>query len=160
MNRPQAHGTCIHNSVTDQRYRASELARAFINAIVRLLSASYLPSRPSKRLEQLMSSTDPLRQAVTSYGVAPDVDPEPVNPPPPRRILARLYISHALSTWNSRMFEFGAVIFLASIFPGTLFYASCYALFRSAAGTLLSARVGHGVDHLERLSFIRSSIGK
>lgn len=50
----------------------------------------------------------------------------------PRALLYRLYISHTLSTWNARTFEFGAVIFLAAIFPGTLFFASCYALFRSS----------------------------
>ena len=32
----------------------------------------------------------------------------------------RLYVSHTLSTWNSRVFEFGSVLYLASIFPGTL----------------------------------------
>ena len=64
----------------------------------------------------------------------------------PNALLYRLYLSHTLSTWNARTFEFGAVIFLASIFPGTLFYASCYALFRSAAAAALSSTVGGLVD--------------
>ncbi|KFY71732.1 hypothetical protein V498_10133, partial [Pseudogymnoascus sp. VKM F-4517 (FW-2822)] len=38
----------------------------------------------------------------------------------PTRVTNRLYISHFLSTWNSRVFEFGAALYLASIFPGTL----------------------------------------
>lgn len=70
----------------------------------------------------------------------------------------KLYTSHALSTWNARTFEFGAIIFLAAIFPGTLFYASCYALFRAAAATLLSSRIGRLVDTKERLWFVRQSI--
>ena len=76
-----------------------------------------------------------------------------------RNVLLRLYISHTLSTWNSRTFEFGAVIFLAAIFPGTLFYASCYALFRSAAAALLSSWVGGLVDRTHRLVLVRQSIG-
>ena len=75
-----------------------------------------------------------------------------------RSILIRLYTSHFLSYWNSRAFEFGAVLFLAGIFPGTLLYASIYALGRSLAGTLLSSRVGSYVDRTNRLTAIRSSI--
>merc|ERR1712000_67280 len=46
----------------------------------------------------------------------------------PTKIIARrLYVSHFLSTWNSRIFEFGAVLYLASIFPGTLLPMSVYA---------------------------------
>ncbi|KAF2246749.1 hypothetical protein BU26DRAFT_521181 [Trematosphaeria pertusa] len=77
---------------------------------------------------------------------------------PKRSILWRLYLSHTLSTWNARTFEFGAVIFLAAIFPGTLFYASCYALFRSAAAALLSSWIGGVVDRKERLYVVRMSI--
>lgn len=75
-----------------------------------------------------------------------------------RPILWKLYLSHTLSTWNARTFEFGAVIFLAAIFPGTLFYASCYALFRSAAAALLSSWMGGIVDRTYRLKTVRQSI--
>lgn len=76
----------------------------------------------------------------------------------PRSLLWRLYISHTLSTWNARTFEFGAVIFLAAIFPGTLFFASCYALFRSAAAALLGSWIGSLVDQKDRLFIVRQSI--
>lgn len=81
-------------------------------------------------------------------------------PPSPsnKRVLLRLYTSHFLSTWNSRMFEFGAVVFLASIFPGTLLYASVYALIRSLFAVLFSSWLGSVVDRLDRLSAIRHSI--
>ncbi|KDN70432.1 putative iron transporter [Colletotrichum sublineola] len=46
------------------------------------------------------------------------------------RTARRLYLSHFLSTWNSRMFEFAAVLYLATIFPGTLLPMSLYALTR------------------------------
>lgn len=73
-------------------------------------------------------------------------------------ILNRVYISHALSTWNSRTFEFGAVLFLARIFPGTLFYASFYALVRAALTALLSSSVGRLIDGWDRLRCVRASI--
>ncbi|KAF2731553.1 hypothetical protein EJ04DRAFT_545131 [Polyplosphaeria fusca] len=77
---------------------------------------------------------------------------------PASSVLWRLYLSHTLSAWNARMFEFGAVIFLATIFPGTLFYASCYALFRSACAALLSSWIGGLVDRTHRLRTVRHSI--
>ncbi|KAL2851476.1 Ferroporti-1 [Aspergillus pseudoustus] len=77
---------------------------------------------------------------------------------PANLVLLRLYTSHFLSTWNSRMFEFGAVVFLASIFPGTLLYASVYALARSLFAVVLSSWLGAVVDRLDRLSAIRHSI--
>jgi iron-regulated transporter 1 len=73
-------------------------------------------------------------------------------------ILWKLYVSHTLSTWNARTFEFGAVIFLAAIFPNTLFYASTYALFRSLAAFLLSTKIGQVVDSQERLWVVRQTI--
>ena len=75
-----------------------------------------------------------------------------------QRLLWRLYVSHTLSTWNARTFEFGAVIFLAAIFPGTLFFASCYALFRAGAAAVLGSWIGHQVDCRNRLDVVRHSI--
>jgi hypothetical protein len=71
----------------------------------------------------------------------------------------RLYISHFLSTWNSRLFEFGAILFLASIFPGTLLPASIYALARSSSAIVLAPAVGRYIDVADRLSVVRLSIG-
>ncbi|KAJ5629757.1 hypothetical protein N7528_003414 [Penicillium herquei] len=78
--------------------------------------------------------------------------------PEARRVLYRLYTSHMLSAWNSRMFEFGAVLFLASIFPGTLLYASIYALVRALSPILLSSWMGSRVDKSDRLVALRHSI--
>ena len=73
-------------------------------------------------------------------------------------VLNRLYTSHFLSVWNSRLFEFGAVVFLAVITPGTLFYVSTYALIRSLAAVFLASSVGKYVDRSNRLVSIRASI--
>lgn len=71
-----------------------------------------------------------------------------------------LYISHFLSTWNSRLFEFGAFLFLASIYPSSLLPASIYALARAASAAVLSPWIGSFVDDYNRLWVIRISIGK
>lgn len=75
------------------------------------------------------------------------------------RITKRLYISHFLSTWNTRVFEFGAVLYLASIFPGTLLPMSVYALTRGVSAILFSPAVGQYIDVGNRLQVVRLSIG-
>ena len=78
---------------------------------------------------------------------------------PSAAVTRRLYISHFLSTFNSRVFEFGAVIFVAKVFPNTLLPISTYALARAAAAVGLSSTVGHYIDHNDRLKVVRMSIG-
>ena len=73
-------------------------------------------------------------------------------------IKRRLYTSHFLSTWNSRVFEFGAVLFLARIFPGTLLPSSVYALVRAASAIFFAPLIGRCVDRLDRLRTVRLSI--
>ena len=77
----------------------------------------------------------------------------------PARITRRLYTSHFLSTWNTRVFEFGAVLYLASIFPGTLLPMSVYALTRGTSAILFSPAVGQYIDTSNRLQVVRLSIG-
>jgi len=71
---------------------------------------------------------------------------------------AQLYTSHLLSTANSRLFEFGAVLFLAALYPRTLLPMSIYALARSAAAILLAHPVGACIDRRGRLAVVRASI--
>ncbi|KAF2484455.1 putative Ferriportin iron efflux transporter [Neohortaea acidophila] len=70
-----------------------------------------------------------------------------------------LYISHFLSMWNSRTFEFAAFLFLATIYPQTLLPASVYALARAASAAVFSPWIGNFIDSAERLYVIRLSIG-
>ena len=77
----------------------------------------------------------------------------------PASIAYRLYISHFLSTWNSRVFEFGAVLYLATIYPSTLLPMSIYALSRGLAAILFAPTVGHYIDFGNRLQVVRVSIG-
>ncbi|PGH15243.1 hypothetical protein AJ80_05596 [Polytolypa hystricis UAMH7299] len=84
--------------------------------------------------------------------------PDCVDGSVPPSIARRLYVSHFLSTWNSRVFEFGAVLYLASIFPGTLIPMSVYALARAASAILFSPALGRYVDRGNRLIVVRHSI--
>lgn len=73
-------------------------------------------------------------------------------------IARRLYLSHFLSTWNSRVFEFGAVLYLATIFPGTLLPMSVYAFTRGFAAVIFAPAVGQYIDTGNRLQVVRVSI--
>lgn len=77
---------------------------------------------------------------------------------PAAKVKRLLYISHFLSTWNSRLFEFGAVLFLAHIFPQTLLHSSIYAIVRAASAICFSPSVGSYIDRTERLKTVRISI--
>lgn len=115
------------------------------------------PSTPSEYSPLL--SADP--EAVDhGHSTFPHSQHEPpVANAPLSRLARRLYISHFLSTWNSRVFEFGAVLYLASIYPGTLLPMSVYALSRGVAAILLAPAVGHYIDTGNRLQVVRVSIG-
>lgn len=76
-----------------------------------------------------------------------------------RKLHGLLYTSHFLSTWNSRVFEFGAFLFLANLYPQTLLPASIYALARAASAAICSPYIGSYVDRLDRLKLVRLSIG-
>jgi hypothetical protein len=71
----------------------------------------------------------------------------------------RLYLSHFLSAWNSRVFEFGAVLYLATVFPGTLLPMSVYAFARAVSAIVFAPAVGQYIDTGNRLQVVRVSIG-
>nr|POF21045.1 solute carrier family 40 member 2 [Quercus suber] len=72
-----------------------------------------------------------------------------------------LYISHSLSTWNSRAFEFGAFLFLSALYPQTLLPASVYALTRAGRDTstpFVFLTLLCGLAVIEKLSAILNTI--
>ena len=70
----------------------------------------------------------------------------------------RLYISHFLSTWNSRTFEFAALLVVARLFQETLLPVSIYALFRAGSAICFAPFIGRYVDCGDRLKTVRFSI--
>ncbi|KAK3904041.1 Ferroporti-1 [Staphylotrichum tortipilum] len=92
---------------------------------------------------------------------APPSTTKPACQPPTaisKSLTIRLYTSHFLSTWNSRLFEAAVVYFLAAIFPNTLLPISVYALVRNAAAIVLTVPVGTWIDRANRLTILRTSI--
>ena len=87
------------------------------------------------------------------------VDDEAVELSVPKNIARKLYLSHFLSTWNSRVFEFGAVLYLATIYPGTLLPMSIYAFTRGISAVVFAPAVGQYIDTANRLQVVRLSIG-
>jgi hypothetical protein len=100
-------------------------------------------------------SNQPAQNDISSASERASTAPLGISP----AISRRLFISHFLSTWNSRVFEFGAVLFLASIFPKTLLPMSVYALTRGASAIAFSPAVGRYIDTGNRLQVVRLSIG-
>jgi len=105
------------------------------------------------------------RQSLTSFPRGGSLPAQPIligeissNNGPLDDMTRRLYISHFFSTWNFRGFEFGAVLFLASIYPGTLLQISIYALVRAISPILFAPAIGRYIDSGERLKVIRFSI--
>ena len=78
----------------------------------------------------------------------------------PAILTNHIYVSHFLSTWNSRVFEFGSVLYLATIFPGTLLPMSVYALTRGLSAIFFAPAVGQYIDTSNRLQVVRLSIGE
>ena len=72
----------------------------------------------------------------------------------------KLYVSHFLSTWNSRSFEFASVLFLAHIYPNTLLYLSLYAIVRSASAIVFAPMIGRAIDKCARIWIVRISISE
>ncbi|KAJ5151908.1 iron-regulated transporter [Penicillium capsulatum] len=116
----------------------------------------------AKYLERTSPDEDTPLIAQAETGVIPDSrlhdheahDQDALDP----GIAYRLYFSHFLSTWNSRVFQFGAVLYLATLYPGTLLPMSIYALSRGLAGIIFAPAVGYYVDVGDRLQVVRVSI--
>lgn len=101
------------------------------------------------------------RAPTPSYGAQHDARSTPS--PSPRsfkKTAYRLYVSHILSTWNTRVFEFGAVLYFATAFPGTLLAMSVYAFVRGLSAILFASAIGAYIDRQDRLKVVRTSIGE
>tara|TARA_R110002060_G_scaffold20331_2_gene27689 strand:- start:604 stop:1191 length:588 start_codon:yes stop_codon:yes gene_type:complete len=105
--------------------------------------------------DDVSSEQDPLLKPLNEN----NADNQAVEHSVPKSIARRLYLSHFLSTWNSRVFEFGAVLYLATIYPGTLLPMSIYAFTRGFSAIIFAPAVGQYIDTGNRLQVVRVSIG-
>ncbi|XP_052766066.1 solute carrier family 40 member 1-like [Mya arenaria] len=69
-----------------------------------------------------------------------------------------VYISHFLSAWGDRMWQFGVGLFLVIIAPDSLLLTAIYGFAMGAAILLLGPIVGDWVDKTSRLSAARISL--
>ncbi|TVY56040.1 Solute carrier family 40 member 2 [Lachnellula cervina] len=70
-----------------------------------------------------------------------------------------LYVSHFLSTWNIRTYEFAAIIFTAAAYKDTLIASSIRGIVGTLASICFSSIVGRWVDHApHRLKTLSSTI--
>ncbi|KAF2139465.1 uncharacterized protein K452DRAFT_275786 [Aplosporella prunicola CBS 121167] len=119
-----------------------------------------MPSNKALRSQSPLLSNPTVPSNVSSAGATDEhlEEPDTVVEVIPLGIRKKLYISHFLSTWNSRVFEFGAVLYLASIFEGTLLPMSIYALARGISAILFSPTIGRYIDTSDRIQVVRLSI--
>ncbi|XP_045169878.2 solute carrier family 40 member 1-like isoform X2 [Mercenaria mercenaria] len=69
-----------------------------------------------------------------------------------------VYVSHFLSAWGARMWQFGAGLFLVIINPDSLLLTAVYGFVMGASMLLFGPLVGDWVDRTPRLSAARSSL--
>lgn len=101
------------------------------------------------------------RAPTPTYGAQHDgSSPSPPSTRSFKKTAYRLYVSHILSTWNTRVFEFGAVLYFATAFPGTLLAMSVYAFVRGLSAIVFASAIGAYIDREDRLKVVRTSIGE
>ncbi|KAK3949450.1 hypothetical protein QBC32DRAFT_219660 [Pseudoneurospora amorphoporcata] len=130
------------------------------DAIAKIAASTTPPPHPNADHNNTTTSLDHGARDDPAANGAPSTPPAPIPIPIgiSRSLTLRLYTSHFLSTWNSRLFEAGVVYFLATIFPDNLLPVSLYALSRNLAAILFAVPVGHWIDTAHRLTVVRASI--
>jgi len=121
--------------------------------------AAAAPSRSIPELALIDEDTPLIRASnVVQDGLGPQNSSDEPDPPT-RAQLWNLYISHFLSMWNSRGYEFGAVLFTASAYPSTLAASSIRGMIVTVSMLFLSPSIGRWIDYSpSRLRTLRLSI--
>ncbi|KAF9954585.1 hypothetical protein BGZ72_004473 [Mortierella alpina] len=70
----------------------------------------------------------------------------------------KLYISHFLTSWVDRSFEFASYLLIARVFTSSLLQSSLYGLVTTLAALLLSNRIGNWINILSRLDTYRITL--
>ncbi|KAI9487490.1 MAG: Ferroporti-1 [Benjaminiella poitrasii] len=70
----------------------------------------------------------------------------------------RLYISHFLTSWTDRVFEFSCFLLIGDIFNTSLLLASIYGFITTISAIIWSNWVGSLCDHTSRLRFVRMTM--
>lgn len=70
----------------------------------------------------------------------------------------RLYLSHFLTSWTDRVFEFSCYLFIGDIFKTSLLLASIYGFSTTISAIVWSNWVGRLADSTSRLLFVRMTM--
>jgi hypothetical protein len=142
MSSNKTFDTTVASAMTAQHHTSADIEMQAISSAALQLTTS--------------TATGPAAECEVTLAGAEDEVPSGL----PWSTAWRLYLSHFLSTWNSRSFEFASVLFLAAIYPHTLLYLSIYAISRCACAIIIAPMIGDFIDRNPRLRVVRLSIGK
>ncbi|KAF9372682.1 hypothetical protein CPB97_001083 [Podila verticillata] len=70
----------------------------------------------------------------------------------------KLYLSHFLTSWVDRSFEFASYLLISKVYTNSLLQASVYGLTTTLAALLLSNRIGNWINILSRLNTYRITL--
>ncbi|KAG0037443.1 hypothetical protein BGZ82_002493 [Podila clonocystis] len=70
----------------------------------------------------------------------------------------KLYLSHLLTSWVDRSFEFASYLLISKVYTHSLLQASVYGLSTTLAALLLSNRIGNWINILSRLNTYRITL--
>ncbi|KAK3804808.1 MAG: hypothetical protein JOS17DRAFT_797906 [Linnemannia elongata] len=70
----------------------------------------------------------------------------------------KLYISHALTSWVDRSFEFASYLLISKIYTSSLLQSSIYGLTTTLAALILSNQIGNWINILSRLNIYRTTL--
>ena len=72
-----------------------------------------------------------------------------------RKSSLAMYVSHVLSTWGQRGWEFMVGILMVQIYPSSLLLVATFGMFDAAAVTLFSSSVGGYIDRCAHMMLER-----
>lgn len=70
----------------------------------------------------------------------------------------KLYLSHALTSWVDRSFEFASYLLISKIYTSSLLQSSIYGLTTTLAALILSNQIGNWINILSRLNTYRTTL--
>lgn len=70
----------------------------------------------------------------------------------------KLYLSHLLTSWVDRSFEFASYLLISKVYTGSLLQVSAYGLATTLMALLLSNRIGNWINILSRLNTYRITL--
>jgi len=70
----------------------------------------------------------------------------------------KLYLSHLLTSWVDRSFEFASYLLISQVYTASLLQVSLYGLTTTLVALVLSSRIGHWINLLSRINTYRVTL--